>query len=1070
RRDVHVTGPLRVLARFRSRHTEPRLLVSVNYAGPFDLWTMRLDGTGRLRLTDGSLGLEPRAPRLSPAGDRILALAEDADLGGRGHARMFLWNAEGSAAREILADVPYKHPGAAAWMPDGERVVFAAYTESEGDQRTLFMAGIGQDGEAVDLTPLLPAPTRAGYPAVNAAGTAVAYADGAPGEPLRIHLLDLETQTTQLLAERAGLDLTSPAWATDGRTLAFSAQGGTSRHSLYHVRAEGTGLDLLTVGQDALLPTFTDSQRLAFISHGQHWMEASASHIGMANLDGSQQVAFSQGAGIWHHGVEYGWLPLPLDDREYILTYTADTGGWVDGESLQYVMHGAVGWAVTAVADAGHAFVQWSDGVATATRQDLDVMADLTVAAEFALNTYTLTYTAGPDGWIQGETVQTVAHGGNGAPVTAIPDAGYDFVQWSDGVATATRQDAAITGNLAVTAEFTASAAGPSPLLNGLVSFWSFEGDFRDRHGPNHGSPAAGVSAANQGSLVGTAPFFNGSSSAYVTCGNDASLNITGTAHSMAAWVYNQSPSKRSDIISKGRDYTSNYGYHMWWQNNTVVISYRLSNGHNNVLTHAGLAGDTWHHLAATFDGTTGRLYVNGALVASTVQAGSIGSASTAFTIGAHSAGPTGWGYQWHGKIDEVGIWNRVLGPAEVAALFQDGAGQAYSFPTVPMHEYALTYEAGPNGTLDGATPQTVAHGADGTPVTAVAEDRYRFVQWSDGRVDNPRTDRAVTGDVTVQAEFDAWWKAPDFVVQSVILEQEPSELGQTFTAYVKILNQGDIIGDAGVLRIWASRAGNASVGEPGEAQQAAGILEAGASRTFTFTGLTAPGSEGPHHFRAFVDAEDVTEEKSEGNNQLAVKYTVPLRASWMKPDFIITALTLEPVPSVTGTEFTLHATVRNQGDLPGDGGVLRAWASRTPNAAVGEAGDAEQAVGVLDAGASRSFTFDGLIAATRAGTHHARVLVDADGQTAEKSEGNNHKSVTYRVWDIRLTVTAQPEGMELRWNSRRGLSYRVLRADDLTSGFVVIAEGVAATQPENVYLDPVPPAGAASFYTVEVE
>ena len=51
------------------------------------------------------------------------------------------------------------------------------------------------------------------------------------------------------------------------------------------------------------------------------------------------------------------------------------------------------------------------------------------MTANFAINTYTLTYTAGANGTIIGTTPQTVNHGANGTAVTAVPDAGYHFVQ-----------------------------------------------------------------------------------------------------------------------------------------------------------------------------------------------------------------------------------------------------------------------------------------------------------------------------------------------------------------------------------------------------------------------------------------------------------------------------------------------------------------------------------------------------------------------------------------------------------------------------------------------------------------
>ena len=122
----------------------------------------------------------------------------------------------------------------------------------------------------------------------------------------------------------------------------------------------------------------------------------------------------------------------------YTLTYTAGANGTITGTSPQTVNHGADGTEVTAVPNAGYHFFNWSDGVLTASpRTDTNVTANVSVTANFAINTYTLTYTAGANGTITGTSPQTVNHGADGTEVTADPNTGYHFVNWSDGVLTA---------------------------------------------------------------------------------------------------------------------------------------------------------------------------------------------------------------------------------------------------------------------------------------------------------------------------------------------------------------------------------------------------------------------------------------------------------------------------------------------------------------------------------------------------------------------------------------------------------------------------------------------------------
>jgi len=57
----------------------------------------------------------------------------------------------------------------------------------------------------------------------------------------------------------------------------------------------------------------------------------------------------------------------------------------------------------------------------------------MTLTAQWTINQYTLTYTAGENGSILGEASQRVDHGFDATAVEAVPDEGYRFIGWSDG-------------------------------------------------------------------------------------------------------------------------------------------------------------------------------------------------------------------------------------------------------------------------------------------------------------------------------------------------------------------------------------------------------------------------------------------------------------------------------------------------------------------------------------------------------------------------------------------------------------------------------------------------------------
>jgi len=77
-------------------------------------------------------------------------------------------------------------------------------------------------------------------------------------------------------------------------------------------------------------------------------------------------------------------------------------------------------------------------------------------------------------------------------------------------------------------------------------------------------------------------------------------------------------------------------------------------------------------------------------------------------------------------------------------AIFHGGFEQLFSFD----------YSAGANGQLSGPQSQLVELGQNGEAITAVADVGFHFVDWSDARTDNPRTDNNAQANISVSARF----------------------------------------------------------------------------------------------------------------------------------------------------------------------------------------------------------------------------------------------------------------------------------------------------------------------------
>ena len=82
----------------------------------------------------------------------------------------------------------------------------------------------------------------------------------------------------------------------------------------------------------------------------------------------------------------------------------------------------------------------------------------------------------------------------------------------------------------------------------------------------------------------------------------------------------------------------------------------------SEVFGTTALPVNTWSHLAATYDGTTVRLYVNGVQVASAAKTGPLATSTLPLEIG----GDHIYGSNFQGRIDDVRVYSTALTPSQL--------------------------------------------------------------------------------------------------------------------------------------------------------------------------------------------------------------------------------------------------------------------------------------------------------------------------------------------------------------------------------------------------------------------
>jgi hypothetical protein len=211
----------------------------------------------------------------------------------------------------------------------------------------------------------------------------------------------------------------------------------------------------------------------------------------------------------------------------------------------------------------------------------------------------------------------------------------------------------------------------------GLVAWWRAENNALDSASTNDGALYAGEYANGK---IGRAFKLDG----YQSQVGAPALDLSTTdAITIEAWV-NPTSFERNPNAAIVRQ---NYDWLFAFTINGGFLSFGLTTDGSYQqfsvpIAPADYADGNWHHIAATYDGATKRIYRDGFEIGATSQSGNLSFSAGRLLIGGAQQSDPNPTELFYGLIDEVGIYNRALSAAEIASIYTaDSAGKCIGKP-----------------------------------------------------------------------------------------------------------------------------------------------------------------------------------------------------------------------------------------------------------------------------------------------------------------------------------------------------------------------------------------------------
>jgi len=214
-------------------------------------------------------------------------------------------------------------------------------------------------------------------------------------------------------------------------------------------------------------------------------------------------------------------------------------------------------------------------------------------------------------------------------------------------------------------------------ITSGLLLKYDFTGNANDQSGNSYNGTVNGATlTTDRFGNVSSAYNFNGTSD-FIDVADNTALRLNNTDFTISVWINETSRSSTQESIISKRSGAGGNGYILNIEGSVQPVpgltNFHVSGGGDpRAFSNTIVPLSAWKHIALSYElsSQTLKTYIDGILDSTTTGIPSPNSATNvAMKIGTDAAGNP---YFFHGKIDDIKIYNRALTNCDIDSLFNE--------------------------------------------------------------------------------------------------------------------------------------------------------------------------------------------------------------------------------------------------------------------------------------------------------------------------------------------------------------------------------------------------------------